>query len=110
MTEEHDTVEDVSRDADADDEGIQVAKVYMFYGQESLKGDNVIGVVPRHKVVCVTIAFGVTIIHWNLHFRRHWYCDLAGVSPHRCYFVFWFVPVISNKRRKLVLSNASVDS
>ena len=67
LTEEHDTVEDVSRNADAEDEGIKVADEDVLYDKESLNADDVIGVVPRNKVVCVTVAFAVTIIDLNLH-------------------------------------------
>ena len=63
LTEEHDTVEDVSRDADAEDEGIQIAKTEVLYGCERLEGDDVIGVVPGNKAVYVTIAFAVTKVH-----------------------------------------------
>ena len=66
MTEEHDTVEDVSRDADAEEDGIEVADEDVLYGEESLEGDDVIGVVPRNEAVYVTIAFAVTAVHWNL--------------------------------------------
>ena len=71
LTEEHDTGEDVSRDADAEEEGIQIAAAEVLYGSVSLQGDNVIGVVPRNIVVYVAIDVGVTIVHWNLHCRRH---------------------------------------
>ena len=88
LSEEHDTVEDVSRHADAEEDGIEVAENDILYGEESLKGDDVIGVVPRNKVVYVTVAFAVTVVHWNLRYRHHCVRDLAGVSPHRCYFMF----------------------
>ena len=59
MTEEDDTVEDVSRDADAKDDGVDVAVYDALYGDEGLKGDDVIGVVPRNKVVFTTVIFAV---------------------------------------------------
>ena len=63
MAEEYDTVEDVSRDADAEEDGIQIAKDEVLYGDESLKGDDVVGVVPRKKVVYITIVFAVAMVH-----------------------------------------------
>ena len=71
MAEEYNTVDDVSRDADAEEDGIQIAKDEVLYGDERLKGDDVIGVVPRDKVVYVTTAFAVAMAHWNFHCRRH---------------------------------------
>ena len=101
MTEEDDTVEDVSRDADAEEEGINVAKEDVLYGQESVNGDDVIVVVPRNKGVYVTIAFAVTMVHLNLHCRRLCISDLAGVLPHTGYFMFYSVPRISNEQTDL---------
>ena len=77
LTAEHDTVEDVSRDADAEDEGIHIAADEVHQGPDSLKGDDVIGVVPRNKGVCVTIVCVVTTVRWNLHYRRHGLQNLA---------------------------------
>ena len=95
LTAEHDTVEDVSRDADAEDEGIQIAAEEAYEGPVSLKGDDVIGVVPRNKGVYVTIAFSVTVVHLNRHCRRHCIHNLAEMSPHGCYSLFNFVPRFS---------------
>ena len=64
MTKEDNTVEDIRRNADAEDEGIDVADEDVLYVGECLKGDDVIGVVPRNKAVCVNIVFAVTK---NLH-------------------------------------------
>ena len=71
MTKEHDTVEDVGRDADAEDEGIEVADEDIVYGGESLKGDDVIGVVPRNKVVYVDVDFALSVVDLSLLYRRH---------------------------------------
>ena len=71
LAKKDDTVEDVSRDADAEEEGIEVAKEDVLYGCDRLKGDDVIGVVPRNKVVYVTIAIAVTVVRLSLHCRRH---------------------------------------
>ena len=101
MTEEDDTVEDVSRDADAEEDGIDVAEDDVLYGQESLNGDDVIGVVPRNKVVSVTVAFAVTVVHLNLHCRRHWNRDLAVASIHLCYLIIYYVPRFCNERTDL---------
>ena len=67
MTEEHNTVEDVSRDADAEDDGVEVAAEDVLYGGVSLIGDDVIGVVPRNKAIRVTTVFDVTAVHLDLH-------------------------------------------
>ena len=67
MAEKHDTVEDVSRDADAEDDGVEVAAEDVLYGGVTLIGDDVIGVVPRNKAVCVTTVFDVTVVHLDLH-------------------------------------------
>ena len=96
LAKEDDTVDDVSRDSDAEEEGIEVAKEGVLYGGDRMNGDDVIGVVPRNEVVNVTVAFAVTMVHFNLHYRRHGICSLMGVSPHRCYFMSSFVPSVSN--------------
>ena len=88
LAKEDDTVEDVSRDADAEDDGIEVAEKCVLYGAKRLNGDDVIGVVPRNEVVYVTIAFAAIIVQFNFHYRRHCIRDLARASPHRCYFMF----------------------
>ena len=67
MTEEHNAAEDVSRDANAEYDGIEVAGEDVFYGGESLKGDDVIGVVPRNKAVYVSITFAVTVVALSIH-------------------------------------------
>ena len=67
MTEEDDTVEDVSRDADAKDDGVEVADEDVLYGGESLKGDDVVRVVPRNKAVYITAVFAVTTVDVKLH-------------------------------------------
>ena len=54
MTEEDDTAEDVSRNADAEDQRVEVADKDVLCGDECLKGDDVVGVVPRNKAVYVT--------------------------------------------------------
>ena len=59
LTEEHDTTEDVGRNADTEDKGIDVADEDVLYVGECLKGDDVIGVVPRNKAVCATIVFAI---------------------------------------------------
>ena len=101
LTAEHDTVEDVSRDADAEDDGIQIAKDEVLYGRVSLNGDDVIGVVPWKKGVYVTIPFAVIVIHWNIHYRRYCIYNLAEVSVHRCYFMFYSVPRIFSEQTYL---------
>ena len=50
----HNTVEDVSRDADEEDDGVEVADEDVVYGGQSLIGDDVVGVVPRSKAIHVT--------------------------------------------------------
>ena len=68
MAEEDDTVEDVSRDADAKDDGVEVADEDVLYGGESLKGDDVVGVVPRNKAVYViAVLQSLTTVDVNLH-------------------------------------------
>ena len=71
LTEEHDTVDEVSRNAEAEDEGINVAVDDIINGGESLNSDDVIGVVPRNKTVHITVAFSVIVDDLNLLFRRH---------------------------------------
>ena len=71
LTKEHNTAENVRRDADAEDEGIEVAGEDALYVGESLEGNDVIGIVPRNKVVFVTISFAVTMVDLNLHYRLH---------------------------------------
>ena len=53
MTEEDDTVEDVSRHADAEDDGVDVAVDNILCCDESFKGDDIIRVVPGKKTVAV---------------------------------------------------------
>ena len=68
MTKEDDTVEDVSWDADAEDDGIEVANKDVLYGGKSLKGDDVVGVVPRNKAVYViAVLHSLTTIDVNFH-------------------------------------------
>ena len=67
MTEEDDTADDVSRDADAKVDGVEVAGEDVLHGGESLKGDDVVGVVPRNKAAHVTMAFVVTGVQLNFH-------------------------------------------
>ena len=70
LTEEHDTVDDVSRNTNEEDEGVDVAIDDIVYGSESLKSDDVIGIVPGNKIVCVTIALAISMVDLNLHCRR----------------------------------------
>ena len=69
MTEEHNTVEDVSRDADEEDDGVEVAEEDVAHGGESLKGDDIVAVVPRNKIV--TMVFAVAVVNLNLLYCRH---------------------------------------
>ena len=69
MTEEHNTVEDVSRDADEENDGVEVADEDVVHGGESLVGDDVVGVVPRNKTV--TMVFAVAVVNLNLLYCRH---------------------------------------
>ena len=62
MTAEDDTVEDVGRDADEEDDGVEVADEDVLYGGESLKGDDVVGVVPRKIAIHVTVDLGVSAV------------------------------------------------
>ena len=67
LTEEDDTADDVSRDADAKADGVEVAGEDVLHGGESLKGDDVVGVVPRTKAVYVTAVFALTTVDVKLH-------------------------------------------
>ena len=68
MTKEDDTVEDVSWDADAEDDGIEVANKDVLYSGKSFKGDDVVGVVPRNKAVYViAVLHSLTTIDVNFH-------------------------------------------
>ena len=67
MTEEHDTVQDVRWDADEEHNGIAVAEDDVVYDGVSLVGDDIVGVVPRNKAVCVTTVFDVTVVHLDLY-------------------------------------------
>ena len=89
LTAEHDTVEDVSRDADAEDEGIAVAEDEILYDSVSLKCDDVIGVVPRKKVVYITIAFAVAMVELNLHRRRQ--CTVTWRECHHTAVISGFI-------------------
>ena len=62
MTKDHDTVEDVGRNADAEVDGTEVADEDLLYGGDSLKGDDVIGVVPRNKMFRVSKDFAHTFV------------------------------------------------
>ena len=62
VTKEHDTVEDVGKNADAEDDRVEVADESLLYGGDSLKGDGVIGVVLRNKMFRVTKDFAYTIV------------------------------------------------
>ena len=79
MTEEDDTVEDVSRDADEEDDGVEVAEEAVVYGDESLIADDVVGVVPRNKAV--TMVFAVTVVNLNLPYCRHCVRSLVIIAP-----------------------------
>ena len=81
MTEEDDTVEDVSRDADDEDDGVDVADEDVVYGGESLIADDVVGVVPWNKAVHVTGAVAFTVVILNLRYLRHCIRNLLSISP-----------------------------
>ena len=81
MTEEDDTVDDVSRDADEEDDGVEVADEDVGYGGGSLIADDVVGVVPRNKAVHVTRAVAFTVIILNLRYFRHCIRNLLSISP-----------------------------
>ena len=53
MTEEDDTVEDVSRYANAEDDGVDVAVDDILCCDEGVKSDDIIRVVPGKKTVAV---------------------------------------------------------
>ena len=89
LTVEHDTVEDVSRDAEAEDERVDITNEDVLNGGESLKGDDVVGVVPRNKAVCVATA---TVVDLNFRYERHSICTLPGGSLHCNHFMLDFVP------------------
>ena len=63
MTEEDDTAEDVGWNADDEDEWIEIAEEDVVHGGVGLKGDDVIRVVPRNKLV---IYFSVTMVYLDL--------------------------------------------
>ena len=71
MTEEDDTAEDVGRHADDEDEWIEIAAEETVDGGVSLKGDDVIRVVPWNKPVSVIRAFAVTVIYLKINDRRY---------------------------------------
>ena len=79
MTEEHDTVEGVNRDADEEDDGIEVAEEAVVYGDESLIADDVVRVVPRNKAV--TMVFAATVVNLNHPNCRHCVRSLVIISP-----------------------------
>ena len=81
MTEEHDRVENVSRDADEEDDGVEVADEDVVYGGQSLIGDDVVGVVPRSKAIHVTTAVAFTVVILSLSYFRHCICNLLSISP-----------------------------
>ena len=78
MTEEYNTVEDVSRDADKEDDGVEVADEDVVYGGEHLIGDDVVGVVPRNKDIHVTAAVAFTVVILNLSYFSH--CNLLNIK------------------------------
>ena len=61
MTEEDDTAEDVGRHADDEDEWIEIAEEDVVHGGVGLKGDDVIRVVQRNKLV-----FAVTVVYLDI--------------------------------------------
>ena len=77
LAEEHDTVKHVSRNSDDEDYAIDVAVDDVVYGGESLKGDDVVGVVPWNKTVHVTISFAVTVVDLKIDYRLHCIDTLA---------------------------------
>ena len=81
MTEEHDTVDDISRDASAEEKGVEVADQDVRYGDESLKADDVVGVVPRNEAVYVIVIFAVTVVDSNLRCHYHGICNFAEELP-----------------------------
>ena len=81
MTEEHNTVENVSRNTNEEDDGVEVADEDFVYGGEGLIADDVVGVVPRNKAVHVTRAVAFTVIILNLRYFRHCIRNLLSISP-----------------------------
>ena len=71
MTEEDDTAQDVGRNADDQDQGVEIAEEDIVQGSVSLKGDDIIRVVPWNKLVYVIIAFAVTVVSLKLSNRCH---------------------------------------
>ena len=92
MTEEDDTVEDVSRDADDEDDGVDVADEDVVKDGESLIADDVVGVVPRSKAIHVTTAVAVTVVILNLCYFRHFIRDLLSISPPQIFCLPPFFP------------------
>ena len=76
MTEEDDTAEDVGRHADDEDEWIEIAEEDVVHGGVGLKGDDVIRVVPRNKLV---IYFSVTMVYLDLSNWRYCSHSLADL-------------------------------
>ena len=81
MTEEHDAVEAVGWNADDEDNRIDVADKDVVYGDESLKADDVVGVVPRNKAVYVIVIFAVTVVDSNLRCHYHGIRNFAEELP-----------------------------
>ena len=81
MTEEDDTVEDVSRDADEEDDGVDVADEDVVKDGGSLIADEVVGVVPRNKAVDVIRAVAFTVVILNLRYLRHCIRNQLSISP-----------------------------
>ena len=81
MTEEDDTVEDVSREADDEDDGVDVADEDVVKDGESLIADDVVGVVPRNKAVHVTRSVAFTVVILNLRYFSHCIRNLLSISP-----------------------------
>ena len=94
MTEEHDTVEDVSRDADEEDDGVEIAEEDVVHGGECLIGDDVVGVVPPNKAV--TMVFAVTVVNLNLLYCRHCVRN-HGDYITSCDILFSFAPRIRSE-------------
>ena len=96
MTEEHNTVEDVSRDADEENDGVEVADEDVVYGGERLIGDDVVGVVPRNKDIHVTTAVAFTVVILNLRYFRHY--NLLSIKYITASDIF-FAPFFPHKGR-----------
>ena len=92
MTEEDDTVEDVSRDADEEDDGVEIAEEDVVHGGECLIGDDVVGVVPRNKAVDVTRSVAFTVIILNLRYFRHCIRNLLSILPPQIFCSSLFPP------------------